>query len=176
MPPSHWLARTSLTYRPWSERSGRGPTPGQEVGCCSARSAIGRAQTRSRWRAGSSPGLRALRGGQAEGPRCWDQSQTQDRRWHGRRAQGSRGQMVPQTQPSLGKPGQAGRRAAVNTDRPGVASVPRMPTSATTAEDCLWPTSLAPIFRHPYPLGSSQTPHSLPGPWAPLRPRQRAWS
>lgn len=51
------------------------------------------------------------------------------------------------------------------------------PTSATTAEDCLWPASLAPFFRHPYPLGSSQTPpHSLPGPWAPPRPRQRAWS
>lgn len=61
-------------------------------------------------------------------------------------------------------PGQAraGRRAAVDTDRPGVASVPRMPTSATTAEDCLRPTSLAPIFRHPYPLGSSQTPPPLP--------------
>lgn len=66
----------------------------------------------------------------------------------------------------------AGRRAAVDMDGPGVASVPRMPTSATTAEDCLRPTSLAPIFRHPYPLGSSQTPHSLPGPWAPSRPRQ----
>lgn len=51
-----------------------------------------------------------------------------------------------------------GRRAAVDMDRPGVASVPRMPTSATTAEDCLWPASLAPFFRHPYPLGSSQTP------------------
>lgn len=75
-------------------------------------------------------------------------------------------------------PGQAraGRRAAVDTDRPGVASVPRIPTSATTAEDCLRPTSLAPIFRHPYPLRSSQTPHSLPGPWVPPRPRQRAWS
>lgn len=60
--------------------------------------------------AGSSPGLRALRGGQAEGLRCWDQRQTQDRRWHGPRAQGSRGQMVPQTLPTLGKPGQAGGR------------------------------------------------------------------
>lgn len=55
-----------------------------------------------------------------------------------------------------------GRRAAVDMDRPGVASVPRMPTSATTAEDCLWPASLAPFFRHPYPLGSSQTPPPLP--------------
>lgn len=180
MPPSHWLARTSLTSRPRSERAGGGPAPGQEVGCCSARSTIGRAQMRSRWRAGSSPGLRALRGGQAEGPRCWDQSQTQDRRWHGPRAQGSRGQTVPQTLPSLGKPERAGGRVdgcghgqAWCGQRPQDA-----PTSATTAEDCLWPASLAPFFRHPYPLGSSQTPppHSLPGPWAPPRPRQRAWS
>lgn len=57
----------------------------------------------------------------------------------------------------LGQP-RAGRQAAVDMDRPGVASVPRMPTSATTAEDCLRPTSLAPIFRHPLPLGKQPDP------------------
>lgn len=66
----------------------------------------------------------------------------------------------------LGQP-RAGRQAAVDMDRPGVASVPRMPTSATTAEDCLRPTSLAPIFRYPLPLGKQPdppTPFQDPGP------------
>lgn len=169
VPPSHWLARTSLTSRPRSERAGRGPTPGQEVGCCSARSAIGRAQMRSRWRAGSSPGLRALRGGQAEGPRCWDQSQTQDRRWNGRRAQGSRGQMVPQTLPSLDKPGQAGERLWTRTGLVWPASPgypPQPPLQRTACDPPAWlrfldtPTPWE-AARPPTPF---QDPGSLPDP------------
>lgn len=128
-----------------------------------------------RWRAGSSPGLRALRGGQAEGPRCWDQSQTQDRRWHGRRAQGSRGQMVPQTLPSLGKPGQAGERLWTRTGLVWPAS-PGCPPQPPLQRTACGPPAWLRFLDTPYPLGSSQTPHSLPGPWVPPRPRQRAWS
>lgn len=86
----------------------------------------------------SSPGLRALRGGQAEGPRCWDQSQTQDRRWHGPRAQGSRGQTVPQTLPSLGKTGQAGGRLWTWTGLVWPGCPPQPPLQRTACGPPAW--------------------------------------
>lgn len=114
-------------------------------------------------------GARTAAGG---GPQCWDQSQT--------------GQEAPAARvgPGLQRPKGAADSALPERSAGGRAGgqwpgrgrpappvcLPELPQQRTSL---LGPAGLAPFFRHPNPLGSSQRPH-FQGPGPLPRPRWRA--
>lgn len=119
-------------------------------------------------RPGPRPGLRALGRQPGRGSQCWDQSQTGQEVMEAPVAQSSRGQKVPQTLP-FSDPAPAVRQAAADNGQAGCSQHPRggLPESQQHRTNLLGPASLAPFFRYPHSLGSSQPPHPLPGPGGP---------
>lgn len=80
-------------------------------------------------------------------------------------AQGSRGQKVPQTLPSSdpAQPQRSGGRLRTIARRGAASTLGCPPELLQHRTSLLGLASLAPFFRHPHPLGSSQPPKSFQG-------------